>query len=298
MKQSRSDLVFNSVNTLFMILLIVVMLYPLYFIIIASISEPYVVAMGTVTLFPRGFTLEAYHNVLENENIWVGYRNTILYTTLGTVYNLITLIPAAYVLSKSFLPGRTALSWFFFVTMYFGGGMIPTYLLMKQLNLLDTPWIMILGGVSCYNLIVTRQFFSSSIPDSLYEAAHIDGASELQAFFKIALPLAKPIVAVMALFHSVGHWNSYYSALLYIRQRSLYPLQLVLRDILITNKSMLASVDATQGEEVLAWAARQAYLAEAMKYAVIFIASAPLLCAYPFVQKYFVKGVMIGSVKG
>lgn len=298
MKRSMSDIVFDCANIFLMIILIIIMVYPLYFIVIASVSEPYVVAKGLVKLVPVGFTLEAYANVIKNELIWTGYRNTILYTVLGTSYNLITLIPAAYVMSKSYLPGRKYLTWFFFITMYFGGGLIPTYILMKSLNLLDTRLILIIGGVSCYNMIIVRQFFQTSISDSLFEAAYIDGASELKSFFRIALPLAKPIIAVMTLFHAVGRWNSYYTALIYIRTRDLYPLQLVLRDILITSKTALANIDTTQGEGVIEWAARQAYMAEAMKYAVIFIASAPLLCAYPFVQKYFVKGVMIGSLKG
>jgi len=297
MKKSKSDAIFDAVNTFLMILVIIIMVYPLYFIVIASVSEPYAVSKGMVKLVPVGFTLEAYTNVFKNQQIWTGYANTIYYTVLGTCYNLITLIPAAYGMSKIYLPGRKFLTWYFLITMYFSGGLIPTYLLMKSLNLIDNRLVLIVGSVSCYNLIVTRQFFTTSISDSLYEAAYIDGSSEFQTFFRIAFPLAKPIIAVMALFHAVGHWNSYYSALLYIRTRDYYPLQLVLRDILILSKSMLASVD-TQEEGMLEWAARVAYMAEAMKYAVIFIASAPMLIVYPFVQKYFVKGVMIGSLKG
>jgi len=298
MRQSRSDIIFNWTNIFLMSVFLFIMIYPLYFILIASVSEPYEVAKGNVVFFPKGFTLEVYKNVLAVDAIWTGYRNTIIYTFFGTLYNLATLIPAAYVMSKSYLPGRKFLSWFFFITMYFGGGMIPTYLLMRSLGLLNTRLILILGSVSCYNMIVCRQFFSTNIPDSLYEAARIDGASEFQCFFRIALPLSQSILAVMALFHAVGHWNSFYSALLYIRDRNLFPLQLVLRDILITQQNMLASVEFGQDSEVLAWAARQAYLAEAMKYAIIFVASVPLLVAYPFVQKHFVKGVTIGSVKG
>ena len=297
MRKSSSDIIFDSVNTFLMLLVIIVMLYPLYFVVIAAISEPYEVATGSVMLWPKGLTMEAYANVFKNEEIWTGYYNTIIYTVVGTLYNLLTLIPAAYVMSKINLPGRKVLTWFFFITMYFGGGMIPTYLLMKLLGLIDSRWNMILGGVRSYNMIVERQFFQSTISDSLFEAAHIDGASDFQSFFRIALPLAKPIIAVMALFHAVGHWNSYYNALLYIRNRDLYPLQLVLRDILILSKTMLSSIEIDE-EGMLEWAARQAYLAEAMKYATIFIASAPMLIAYPFVQKYFVKGVMIGSIKG
>ena len=176
--------------------------------------------------------------------------------------------------------------------------MIPTYLLMRSLHLLNTRLVLIVGSVSCYNIIVCRQFFSNNIPDSLYEAARIDGASEFQCFFRIALPLSASIIAVMALFNAVGHWNSYLGALLYIRNRDLYPLQLVLRDILITQVNMASSVELGSDPELLEWAIRRAYLAEAMKYAIIFIASAPLLIAYPFVQKHFVKGVTMGSVKG
>ncbi|MGI5878217.1 MAG: carbohydrate ABC transporter permease [Christensenellales bacterium] len=297
MRKSRSDRIFDCVNIFLMTVVIIVMLYPLYFVVIASVSEPYEVATGSVMLWPKGLTMEAYENVFKNEEIWTGYFNTVIYTAAGTLYNLLTLIPAAYVMSKNYLPGRKVLAGFFFITMYFGGGMIPTYLLMKSLGLIDSRWIMIIGGVSCYNMIVVRQFFNTTISDSLYEAAHIDGASEFQSFFRIALPLAKPILAVMALFHAVGHWNSYYTALLYIRNRDLYPLQLVLRDILILSKTMLQSIEVDE-EGMLEWAVRQAYMAEAMKYATIFIASAPMLIAYPFVQKHFVKGVMIGSIKG
>lgn len=298
MKKSRSDQIFDIINILFMLVTIIIMLYPLYFVVIASFSEPYDVAKGNVTLLPSGFTLDAYKNVFKEPQIWIGYRNTIFYTILGTAWNLITLIPAAYVMSKKKLCGRTFLSWFFFITMYFGGGMVPTYLLMKDLNLLNTPWIMILGSVSCYNLIVTRTFFSNSIPDSLYEAAYIDGASEFRTFFRVALPLSGSIIAVMALFHGVGHWNSFYNALLYIHDKNLYPLQLVLRNILIQNQSMVMEMLENSDTEAAMHIAQQAYMAEAMKYALIFIASAPLLIAYPFVQKYFVKGVMIGSMKG
>ena len=188
---------------------------------------------------------------------------------------------------------------YFFLTMYFSGGMIPTYIQIKNLNLLNTPWVLIIGaGVNCWNLIVTRQYFTNTIPEELYESADIDGASDLRAFVRIAIPLAAPIIAVMALFYAVGHWNSYYSALLYVRKSDYFPLQLVLRNILISNEMALANVMLEGDTEAIAAAAQKAYMAESMKYALIFIASAPMLCIYPFVQKYFVKGVMIGSIKG
>ena len=298
MKKSHSDRLFDAINLGILVLICVIMVYPLYFIIIASLSDPYAVSAGQVFFWPKGISLDAYGNVFKNRSIWTGYRNTILYTFAGTLYNLALTIPAAYVLSKKRLPGHNGLSWFFFITMYFSGGMVPSYILMNKLQLLNTPWALIIGtGVSCYNLIVTRQFFSSSIPESLYEAASIDGASEFTYFFRIAIPLSMPIIAVMALFYGVGRWNDYYTALLYVKNRSLWPLQLILRNILIMNENAMA--DATGiSDEAMEEAMRQALMAEAMKYSLIFIASAPLLIAYPFVQKYFVKGVMIGSVKG
>lgn len=299
MKLSRSDHVFNFVNGAILFILTLVMLYPLYFVLIASFSEPNAVVKGQVMFLPKGFQLTAYRNVFKEANVWIGYRNTILYTVLGTLYNLALTIPAAYVLSKRNLPGRNVLMGYFFLTMYFSGGMIPTYIQIKNLNLLNTPWVLIIGaGVNCWNLIVTRQYFTNTIPEELYESADIDGASDLRAFVRIAIPLAAPIIAVMALFYAVGHWNSYYSALLYVRKSDYFPLQLVLRNILISNEMALANVMLEGDTEAIAAAAQKAYMAEAMKYALIFIASAPMLCIYPFVQKYFVKGVMIGSIKG
>ena len=235
--------------------------------------------------------------VFETKSIWTGYLNTVIYTVLGTMYNLCTLIPAAYVMSKKNLPGRGFFSMFFFITMYFGGGMIPTYLLMKNLGLLDTRWVLILGSVSCYNLIVARQYYQNSIPESIYEAARIDGASEFKCFFRIALPLSSSIIAVMTLFHAVGHWNSYYNALLYVHKADYYPLQLILREILLLNQNVLEGA-ILDDPDAATWAIRRMWIAESMKYSIIFISCAPLLVAYPFVQKYFVKGVMIGSVKG
>lgn len=297
MKRSKGDVVFDTVVIILLCIVMFIMIYPMYFILIASVSEPEQVVSGNVFLYPKGFTWESYEYVFQTESIWTGYLNTIIYTVCGTAYNLITLIPAAYVMSKKNLPGRTFFSFFFFITMYFGGGMIPTYLLMKNLGLLDTRWVLILGSVSCYNLIVTRQYFQNSIPDSLYEAAHIDGASDFKCFFSIALPLSTSIIAVMTLFHAVGHWNSYYNALLYVHKADLYPLQLILREILLLNQNVLEGA-IMDDPDAAQWAIRRMWIAESMKYSIIFISSAPLLIAYPFVQKYFVKGVMIGSVKG
>jgi len=289
---------FDIVNVFLVGLITVIVVYPLYFCIIASFSEPNQVALGNTLLWIKNFTVEAYQYVFEEEQIWIGYRNSIIYTILGTLYNLVLTIPLAYALSKNYLPFRNTISWYFFLTMYFAGGMIPTYMVIKDLGLIDNPLVMIIGsGVSCYNLIVTRQFFSSSIPNDLYEAAFIDGASEMRSFFSIALPLSKPIIAVMSLYYGTTRWNSYYNALLYIRNKAYQPLQLVLKNILMSNELALGAMENADADTI-AYLVRRAEMAQGMKYAIIFIASAPLLMIYPFIQKYFEKGVMIGAVKG
>jgi putative aldouronate transport system permease protein len=225
---------------------------------------------------------------------------SIYYTAFGTAFSLALTIPAAYVLSKKYLPGRAAISSYFLFTMFFGGGLVPFYILVKEIGLYNTPLtLVILSGLSVYNMVVTRVFFETSIPNSLYEAAQMDGASEFYCFFRIALPLSAPIVSVMALFYGAANWNSYFNALIFLSDKNLFPLQLVLRSILILNQNALASIDLSTADiETLQSKARLAYMAEAMKYSLIFISAAPMLIAYPFVQKYFVKGVMIGSLKG
>ena len=297
MKKKKISL-FDFVNITLVLLITIIVLYPLYYCIIASFSDPEQVSLGNTIFMIKGFSTEAYRNVLKEDQIWVGYRNTIIYTVLGTVYNLVLTIPIAYAMTKKYLPFRNLRSWYFFITLYFSGGMIPTYLLMKDLKLINNPLVLVIGaGVSCYNMIVTRQYFSATIPQDIYEAAGIDGASEMTSFLKIALPLAKPILAVMALYYGVAHWNSYYNALLYIRDKEYYPLQLVLRGILITNQLAMNAAE-TMDVETASYMLHKAQLAQTMKYAVVFIASAPLLIVYPFLQKYFVKGMMVGSVKG
>jgi putative aldouronate transport system permease protein len=299
-KSINADKVFDTFNIIFMTIFMFIMVYPLYFTVIASFSDINEVGSGSIYLLPKGFTLEAYENVFINKQIWIGYKNTIIYTVCGTLYNLVLLLPTAYALSKKNLYGRKTMMWFFLITMYFSGGMVPTYLLFKNLGLLNNPLAMIVGSLSIYNLIVTRSFFETSIPNELYESANIDGANNFYSFIKIALPLSKPIIAVMALYTSVAIWNSYFNALIYLKKSSMYPLQLILRNILIMNQQMVTKQDIfvyLSAEEQVALV-HKANLAQSMKYAVIFIASAPLLIAYPFVQKYFVKGVMIGSIKG
>ena len=273
-------------------LLVIITLYPMYFIVIASISNPTDVSSGNIVLWPKGINMRGYEQLLNYKQLWVGYKNTIIYALLGTGMNLIVNISASYALSRKDLIGKKLITFYYLVPMFFGGGLIPTYLIVKNVGLLDTRWVMILPfSVITYYIIVGRTFFSNNIPDDLWEAAQIDGCGNLTFFFKIVLPLSKAVIAVIALWSAVGHWNAYFNALIYLRSDVLQPLQIVLRNILISNQTMSMMMTGTAATE-----ARQA--AELIKYGVIVVSSAPIMCMYPFVQKYFNQGVMIGAVKG
>lgn len=299
-KKRRRVTAFDVINAAILIFVTLLCLYPLYFTVIASFSDYVPVATGKVNLWPIGFQTTAYAAVFENKEIWRGYLNTILYTVFGTAFNLVLTIPTAYVMSKKQMFGHTLITWFFLITMYFSGGMAATYLLYKDLGLINNPLVMVVtGGLSVYNMIVTRTYFSNSIPDSLYEAGRIDGSSEFGLFFRIALPLSGPILAVIALYYAVGHWNSYWNAMMYLSDKSYHPLALILRRILILNESALSDDQLGMLDPAtIADMSRRANMAVVMKYSLVLISSAPMLIAYPFVQKYFVKGMMIGSVKG
>ncbi|MDG0790370.1 carbohydrate ABC transporter permease [Cohnella ginsengisoli] len=290
-KSASDGRAFDMVVNSFAVLIILVVLYPLIFVVSASFSDPAKVLGGQVWLLPKGFTLAAYENILHNGEIWTGYRNTIFYAAAGTLINMIMTVLAAYPLSRPDLPGRKLLMVIITLTMFFNGGLIPTYMLVKNLHMVDTVWALLVpGAIATYNLIVMRTYFQASIPWELQEAAHMDGCSNWRLLWNIILPLSKPILAVMVLFYAVGHWNSFFNALIYIRRESLYPLQLVLREILMISQS--DAVDASVGIE------DKILLAESIKYAVIVVSSLPVLVMYPFVQRHFVKGVMIGSIKG
>jgi putative aldouronate transport system permease protein len=243
--------------------------------------------------WPEGFTLKAYERVFQNVDIMRGYGNTILYTLIGTAINLVMTILAAYPLSRKDLAGRNALMMLFVFTMYFSGGLIPSYLIIKSLGMVNTFWALIIpNAVGVWNIIIMRTFFQHTLPHELHEAAVIDGCSNFQLLMKIVLPLSMPVIAVMVLFYSVGHWNSYFSALIYLSDRDKYPLQLILREILVQNQTQemmqMSEESATQ----------QALMAASIKYAVVIVANLPVLLLYPFLQKYFVKGMMIGAIKG
>lgn len=298
-KETKRDRLFLICNYLYVTIAFVLVLYPVIYILSASISTPSYVNSGEMWLLPKGITFEGYVRVFENSKIWVGYGNTILYTIVGTAINLLVTLPAAYALSRKDFVGRGFFMGMFLVTMFFSGGLIPTYLVVKQLGLVNSMWALILpGAASVWNIIVARTFFQSTIPIELQEAAHMDGCTNLRLFLKIVIPLSTPIIAVMALFYGVGHWNSYFNALVYLNDQSKYPLQMVLRQILVLQEmSTSAQGAATSGEAAMAMNAK-ADMAALLKYAVIIVATLPIIAVYPFVQRYFVQGVMIGSVKG
>lgn len=291
-RRQRKDVVFDVILYTICALLLIVILYPLWFIIIASFSDPSAVAGGHVWLWPVGFTLEGYQELLRQPQVWLGYRNTIAYTVVGTLIGLAVNIPAAYALSRKDLWGRKGLMGLYVFTMFFSGGLIPIFLTVQQAGLYNTFWVLVLPfSVSAYNIIVARTFFETSLPPDLWDAAQIDGCGNLRFFFTMALPLSKAVISVIALWTAVGQWNSYFNALIYIRDENLYPLQLIMRNILITNQNFAA---LGTGEAAMI-AMRRANL---VRYAMIIVATVPIMCVYPFIQKYFDQGVMIGAVKG
>lgn len=291
-RSQRSDMVFNIILYTVCALLLLIVLYPLWFIVIASLSDPSAVASGHVWVLPVGFTLDGYAELLKQTNVWVGYRNTIAYTLVGTLIALAVNIPAAYALSRKDLVGRKVLMGLYAFTMFFSGGLIPTFLTVQQFHLYNTFWVMVLPfSVSVYNIIIARTFFQNSLPGELWDAAQVDGCGNLRFFFTMALPLSKAVISVIALWTAVGQWNSYFNALIYIRDSNLHPLQLIMRNILITNQSFAA---LGTGEAAII-AMRKANL---VRYSMIIVSTVPIMCVYPFIQKYFDQGVMIGSVKG
>lgn len=292
-REARPDAIFNTVIFILMILIIIAISYPLYFVVIASISSPNAVNSGQVLLWPKDLTVAGYKKILEYEPLWTGYANSLLYTIAGTVINLLFTIPAGYALSRKKLRGRKFLMLLFAITMFFGGGMIPTYLVIRKLGLLDTIWVMLLpGACSVYNIIVTKTFMENSIPEELLDASRIDGCNDFQTFTSVVLPLSMPIIAVMTLFYAIGHWNSYFDALLYLNDPGKFPLQMVLRELLLQNQ---VSSGMTSGN--MSSIAERAQLAEQMKYGIIIVATLPMMLMFPFVIKHFKKGVMVGSIK-
>lgn len=287
---SRADRRFNIIVNTLMVALLCVTLYPLYFVVIASFSNPDLTYAGKVVFLPKGITFAGYQTILGNSRLWLSYRNTLVYTSLGTTVNLALTLPAAYALSRKRFKARVILNLVMLFTMFFSGGLIPTYLLVRDLGLIDSLWAVILvSGVSVWNLIIARTYFSGNIAEELEESAFLDGCSHIRFFLAIALPLSKVIIVVLGLFYGISHWNGYFNALIYLNSTSKYPLQLFLREVLVQQQTLSMEPGMAAGMR---------HTATLVKYAMIVIASGPMLLMYPFLQKYFVKGVMIGSIKG
>lgn len=299
MQESKGDKMFLLGTYIYLCIALVIVLYPLIYILSASISSPQAVNSGEMWLFPKDITWAGYELVFNNPKIWNGYLNTIIYTVVGTLLNLAVTLPAAYALSRSDFIGRNWFMGFILLTMFFSGGLVPTYLVVKNLGLIDTMGALILPvAASVWNIVVARTFFQSTIPKELQEAAHIDGCTNIKLFWKIVLPLSAPIVAVMALFYGVGHWNSYFSSLIYLNSESKYPLQMVLRQILVLQEMSAEMNGAGVSGEIAQAMNSKAETASLIKYGVIVVSTLPIIAVYPFLQRYFVQGVMIGSVKG
>lgn len=291
--RSIGDRIFDVVNYVLLTLVMLIVLYPLLFVLSASVSNPETVLRGEMWLIPKQINFDAYAKIFQNKDILLGYGNTILYTLLGTAINLIMTICAAYPLARKDFLGRGLITAMIVFTMFFGGGLIPTYLLIKNLNMLDTLWVMVIpNAVAVWNIIIMRTFFQQSIPGEIQEAAMIDGCSHMQTLLRIVLPLSMPIIAVMVLFYAVGHWNSYFNALIYLSSKDKFPLQLILREILIQSDS--GDMIKLTSES----AVKMKMSVEGLKYAVLVVANLPMLVLYPFLQRYFVKGIMIGALKG
>lgn len=295
-KLNLSDVAFKILLGFICIFSFVAVAYPLYFVVIASFSSSTMVNQGKVVFWIKEFSTYGYQKILEDARIWIGYKNTIFYSLLGTLINLAVTMPLAYTLSRKEFRMRRPLMALFVFTMYFSGGLIPFYLLMQKLRFVNTIWAMMIPcAMSVYNVIIARSFVET-LPAELYEASQLDGCSHFKYFFKVVLPLSKAIISVLFLYYMVGHWNDYFSGLMYINKDELKPLQLFLRDILIRNQAFANGAGIGSGVE-MGGSYAQNY-ADQIKFAVIIVSTLPILCIYPFIQKYFEKGVMIGAVKG
>ena len=297
LKRARGDVIYDTVIFIILTFIFLVVAYPLYFVIISSISDPIEVSAGKVTLAPVGFTLDGYKEVFKTKTVMRGFFNSLIITVMGTSINLLVTIPTSYALSRPDFTLKRPITLFYILTMFVSGGMMPTYIIVRSTGILNTWWSLILPGcLGVYNMIVGRTFFKTNIPMELMEAAKLDGCGNTKFFIYVVLPLSGAITAILCLYYGVGHWNSYFSALIYIQKRELWPLQLELRNILVMNTSVATKQVMTEAE--LLEKKRLDALKEMMKYSLIIISSIPVLIIYPFVQKHFVKGVMIGSVKG
>ncbi len=289
-----NDRVFSTVNYVFLVVCLMVTFFPLLNVVAQSLSSPASVIAGKVLFWPVNPSLTGYRHIIQDRSLLMGFANSFLYTFLGTLISVVLTLTGAFPLARKTFVGRKIITWIFTFTMIFYGGMIPTYILIRDLKMYDTIWALIIpNAVGVWNLFIARAFFENTIPEELYEASELDGCSDIGIFTSVVIPLSKPVIAVMVLFYAISLWNNYFDGLIYLSSSNKYPLQLVLRNILIKSQ-MLTFLKASSGQdqsEIMA-------LAEVMKYSVIVFASLPVMILYPFIQKYFVKGIMIGSVKG
>lgn len=293
--QSRGDKLFDMFIVFLFVILMLAIIYPLYWVVIASVSNPNAVNVGHVLFLPKGLNVLGYKLIFRYRQIWSGYRNTIVYTGLGTILSVTVTMLAGYALSRRDLAGKNLFAIFFVITLFFNGGLIPTFLVVKDLGMLNTIWAMIVpGAVSAFNILIARAFFYSGIPEELLEAARVDGCGDFRFFWSVVLPLSTPIVVVLAVFTSVGVWNSYVPALIYLTNQSLYPLQMVLRELLILNQTQSNMLDLLNVQSIQ----QQQLIAEEIQYGVVVVASIPMMMVYPFLMKYFSKGITLGAVKG
>ena len=297
MKVLKNDKLFDAVNIMILVIVLLVCAYPVWFIVIASISNPDLVNTGKVWFWPKEVSFTGYKNLFGDPSIMKGYLNTLVYTVGGTLINLLVTLPAAYALSRKDFVGRKFFNIMFLITMFFSGGLIPTFITVKNLGLYNNPWVMVvLGATSMTNIIITRTFFQTNIPDELQEAAQIDGCGNFRLFCQIVLPISSAIIAVMALFFAVTHWNGYFTAMIYIRNEEWKPLQIVMREVLL--QSQFNAELLQQGGDTAGMLQEELRAAEQIRYALIVVASVPVMMMYPFIQKYFVKGITVGAVKG
>ena len=294
-RRIRSDLIFDITVNAILALLLLIVAYPLWFVIIASVSDPTAVSFGKVIVWPVGFSMEGYKEVVNYPSIWRSYLNTIIYTLCDVGLTTVVTVMAGYALSRRDFVGKKLFVIYMTITMFFSGGLIPTYLTVRSLGLMDKwPIVFLLGCVSVRNIVIVRTFIQSNIPESLVEAAFLDGCSHTKFLLWVVVPLSLPVISVIALFSAVGQWNSWFNAMIYLRDENMMPLQIVLRNLLVNQTAMMRDVLETGGNNDLA----QAQKALSMKYALIIVATLPIMCVYPFLQRFFVKGMTMGSIKG
>lgn len=296
---SMSNRIFYILNFIFWVLVMFIVIYPLYLVCICSVSDPDAILRGEVVWHPVGISFIGYEAVFKNTELWLSYANSLFYTFAGVAISIAVTLAGAYCISRRCFPGKKIVNMYCLITMFFNGGLIPTFLVLRDLGLYNTRWILILSGcVSVWNLMVAKSYIQSTIPDELYEAAVLDGASHFQYFSKVVVPLSKTIIAVLAVYYGVAKWNDYFTGLVYIKDRPLLPLQTILKEILAVLQGTSADVEFLPDEIAALMLAEARKIAQVSKYCIIVVSTLPVMILYVFLQKYFEKGVMVGSLKG